>query len=63
MSILDTMTALEAVKDVLADDGVHNLTKDIIRRGLNLDPVDAYFDARLAADVLKKVMDHRLGRG
>ena len=63
MNKLDRMTADEAVEQILEDPSVHTLTKEIIRRGLDLDCVDAYYDVELAAAVLKKVMQLRLGRG
>ena len=63
MEFLKYMPAMHAVDFVLSDDSVHTFAKDIIRRGLNRDCVDAYNDTLLACAVLKKVMDLHLGRG
>lgn len=46
---------------VLADPAVHQLVKDTLRAALTKDPVDAYFDIELAADLLKERMDAELG--
>jgi len=43
------------IEDLLADSSVHNFVKDIISLGLTKDSLDAYRDAQLAADILKKV--------
>ena len=45
---------------VLNSDSVHFFTKDIIKQGLTKDPVDAYYDCKLALDVLKEHMDQIL---
>ncbi len=45
---------------VLNSDSVHSFTKDIIKQGLTKDPVDAYYDCKLALDVLKGHMDQVL---
>jgi hypothetical protein len=46
---------------VLNDPSVHNFTKQIIRDGLTKDPVDAVSDVETALEVLKEVMNERLG--
>ena len=43
------------VEDLLSDPSIHNFAKDIIRKGLEKDSLDAYRDTQLAADILKKV--------
>ena len=43
--------------NIMKDDGVHCFTKDIIKLGLQKDPVDAYYDCKLALRVLKNRMD------
>lgn len=48
------------IQEVLADPAVHNLTKDTLRAALTKDIVDAYFDVRLAADLLKERMERGL---
>ena len=48
---------LANLDEVLNSDSVHNFTKDIIKQGLSKDPVDAYYDCKLALDVLKEHMD------
>jgi len=50
----------QAIDDVLLDPTVHFFTKDTIRRGLNMDPLDAYYDAALATEVLRAHMDDLL---
>ena len=45
---------------VLNSDSVHSFTKDIIKQGLTKDPVDAYYDCKLALEVLKEHMDQVL---
>ena len=50
----------EAIQEVLADPAVHNLTKDTLRAALAKDLVDAYFDVKLAADLLKERMERGL---
>ena len=49
------------IDKILASSSVHNLTKDILREALTKDPIDAYFDVKLAADALKERMDNILG--
>lgn len=43
------------IEDLLLDPSIHNFAKDIIRKGLEKDSLDAYRDAQFAADMLKKV--------
>jgi len=43
------------IEDLLVDPSIHDFVKDIIRKGLIMDGLDAYRDAQLAADILKKV--------
>lgn len=45
---------------VLNSNSVHYFTKDIIKQGLTKDPVDAYYDCKLALNVLKEHMDQVL---
>jgi len=49
----------EYVNNILSSDSVHDFTKEIIRKGLKKDSLDAYTDVELAAQTLKFVM---LGR-
>lgn len=44
-------------EEVLASDGVHYFTKDIIRDAANHDPVDAVRDVELALMVLKSELE------
>ena len=46
---------------VMEDNGVHSFTKDIIKAGLKKDPVDAYYDCKLALMVLEEKMNQVLG--
>ena len=46
--------------EVLNSDSVHHFTKDIIKQGFTKDPVDAYYDCKLALEVLKEHMDQVL---
>ena len=46
--------------EVLNSNSVHYFTKDIIKQGLTKDPVDAYYDCKLALEVLKEHMDQVL---
>jgi len=48
------------IKAIMENDGVHFFTKDIIRRGLGLDPIDACYDVLIAAEVLEAHMDRCL---
>lgn len=50
----------QRMKECLAADGVHNLTKDILRLADDKDCVDAYYDVLLAAELLKERMDEIL---
>lgn len=50
------------VQRVLASPSVHTLTKDTLRAALTKDLVDAYYDVKLVADLLKARMDAELGR-
>lgn len=43
------------IEDLLVDPSIHFFVKDIIRKGLIMDSLDAYRDAQLAADILRKV--------
>ena len=45
----------ETALSILSDPTVHNLTKDIIIRGLQLDCLDAARDAQFAFDMLESV--------
>ncbi len=53
----------EALDAVLEDPSVRFFAKDTIRAGLGMDPLDAYLDACLAADVLRAWMDEVLKTG
>jgi hypothetical protein len=53
---------LPAISDVLSNPSVHNRVKNWLREGLNADCVDAYYDALLLAQLLKRRMDQDLGR-
>ncbi len=50
----------QKMKDCLAADNVHNLTKDILRMADDKDCVDAYYDVLLAAELLKERMEEIL---
>jgi hypothetical protein len=45
------------IQEVLASNGARSLVKDTLRKGITVDCVDAYYDARLAADLLKERMN------
>ena len=47
--------------EAMIDGSIHNLTKDVLRMTEDKDIVDRYYDVQLAADILKKEMDERLG--
>jgi hypothetical protein len=47
----------QQIQEVLAYNGAHNLLKDILRKGITVDCVDAYHDVKFAADLLKARMD------
>jgi hypothetical protein len=54
----DSVTPVDPRK--IEDDlSVHYFTHDIIKRGRTLDPVDAYQDALLAAQVLLHILEDR----
>jgi hypothetical protein len=46
-----------SVQQVLEDPCVHYRLKNWLREALNADPLDAYYDAQLLADVLKQRVD------
>lgn len=43
------------VQRILASDGVHFFTKEIIQKGLTKDALDAVYDVKLALEYLEKV--------
>ena len=45
----------EHIESILASDGVHNFTKDIIKKGLEIDSVEAVSDIKIALQALKAV--------
>jgi hypothetical protein len=47
----------QEIQEVLASNGAHNLLKDILRKGITVDCVDAYHDVQFAADLLKQRMN------
>ena len=54
----DSVTPVDPRK--IEDDwSIHNFTHDIIKRGRTLDPVDAYNDVLLAAQVLLHILEDR----
>jgi hypothetical protein len=55
---MKTLTEIDQeIQEVLASSGARSLVKDTLRKGITLDCVDAYYDARLAADLLKERMN------
>lgn len=54
---------LPAVSQVMADPSVHFRVKEWLRQGLSADPVDAYYDALLVAELLKQRMEQDLRGG
>jgi hypothetical protein len=54
--------AEQEIDGALANPGVHNLVKQILRSAREKDCVDAYYDVQLAANLLKKRMEAMLGR-
>ena len=56
-----TKKTKDSINDVLDSPATHTTTKDIVCIGLTKDCVDAWKDAQLAADILKKVMDDLTG--
>jgi len=59
-SLVQRVGISKAIDEVLKDPSVHNFTKDTIRRGLQLDCLDASRDVQLAAEVLRAHLDHVL---
>ena len=57
------MRSVPTIEQAMADPGIHNLTKDILMDVLDrqADPLDAYYDVQLAADILKTRLDVLLG--
>jgi len=51
------------IEDLLTDPAIHNFAKNIIRKGLDKDCLDAYRDAQLAADILRRVNNSILMEG
>lgn len=49
------------VSQLLADPCITYRLKDWLREAFTGDPLDAYYDAQLLADVLKRRMDEALG--
>jgi hypothetical protein len=47
----------QEIQEVLASNGAHNLLKDILRKGITVDCVDAYHDVKFAADLLRDRMN------
>ena len=47
-----------AADELLNSPCVHDITKRIIREGLERDCIDAYYDVKLALDVLRARLDH-----
>lgn len=54
-------TELTTRVKLLSDPTVHNFTKDIIKEGLRLNPVDAYYDCKIALQVLRSRMRNATG--
>lgn len=52
----------DKVNAVLNSSSIRSFAKAIIRTGLDKDCIDAWKDAQLAADMLKRVLDDLLGR-
>lgn len=50
----------EKFNHVMRANDVHNFTKEVIRKGVTLDAVDAYYDALLAVEILRARMDAAL---
>jgi len=51
------------IEDLLTDPSIHDYAKDVICKGLDRDCLDAYRDAQLAADILRKVNNSILMEG
>jgi hypothetical protein len=47
----------------MANPSVHFRVKEWLRQGLSADPVDAYYDALLVAELLKQRMEQDLRGG
>ena len=56
------MTQTPTRRDVLDDPAVHVLTKSILLSTFSLDLLDAYYDIKLAADVLRAELDALLDK-
>jgi hypothetical protein len=54
---------LPSLSQVMADPSVHFRVKEWLREGLSADPVDAYYDALLVAELLKQRMEQDLRGG
>jgi hypothetical protein len=54
-------TAEEALSCATLTGSVHVLTLEVLKLASKRDIVDAYFDVKFAADVLKERMDKALG--
>lgn len=62
-NLVDRVGISKAIEEVLADRAVHFFTQDIIRKGMTMDPLDAYYDAALATEVLRAWLDHVIPMG
>ncbi|MEE8112765.1 MAG: hypothetical protein V3T23_00280 [Nitrososphaerales archaeon] len=58
--IEEGMSINRIIASVMASDGVHFIVKDTLREALTKDPVDAYHDIQLVADILKAAMKETL---
>ena len=47
--------------EVMKSQGVHNLTKDVLKLSEGKDVVDRYYDVKLALEVLRDEMETTLG--
>ena len=57
------MNAVNAqIETILADPTASFWLKAALRSATNRDCIDAYYDAKALADVLKEIMDNNLGR-
>jgi hypothetical protein len=55
---MKTLTEIDQqIQEVLASNGAHTLLKDILRKGITVDCVDAYHDVQFAAGLLKERMN------
>jgi len=57
------MKTLPSISQIIADPSVRFRIKEWLRQGLSADPVDAYYDALLVAELLKHRMDQDLKGG